>query len=163
MTVQLHDLSLDMILIADIIRSMCVHSVMDRSHKPLLAKPISLFQLSPTPTLHNTTFKRFTVKIDSITQTCFTTTRHFRLTQKWLNLQCKNPCLLFSVLFQVLSLAHFADRHQSDLWSQTTWGEREQQRSNWKPRITSVCVRTALWEVGLGEKYYATKWLHLKG
>lgn len=113
----------------------------------------TLFQLSPTLTLHINTLQKIYSKIDSITQTCFTTACHFRLTQKWSNLQCKIPVCFFSVLFQVLSLAHFADRHQSDLWYQTIWGERERQRWNWKPRITSVCVRTALWEVGLGEKY----------
>ncbi len=153
MTVQLHDLSLDMILIADIIRSMCVHSVMDRSHKPLLAKPISLFQLSPTPTLHKYNLQKIYSKNRLHNPDMLYNYTSFQAHTKMIEFTMQNPCLLFSVLFQVLSLAHFADRHQSDSWSQTTWGEREQQRSNWKPRITSVCVRTALWEVGLGEKY----------
>lgn len=128
MTVQLHDLSLDMILRYNEKHVRALHN--GAISQAFASKThFSLFQLSPTLTLHINMLQKIYSKsrlhYPDMLYNCMSFQAHTQ--KKRLNLQCKIPVCFFSFLFQVLSRAHFADRPQSDLWYHTILGERERE------------------------------------
>lgn len=152
-----------MILIADIIRNMCVPSVMDRSHKPLLAKPISLFQLSPTLTLHRNTLQKIYSKNRLHNPDMLYNCMSFQAHTKIIEFTRQNPCLLF--LSSLPSIVSCSFCRQAFVWFMVSdhMGRERTAEIKLKTKNNIRMCKNGIVGSGFGQEVWSYEMTALKG